>query len=131
MGGSVSLIDGQIDEIRTCKDCIHYDVCPVWDEYFDEPAVEGNRGVCRNFDKFKDKSHFVELPCKVGTELYLSDYIDKHHRLKEYKFLGNRITVVIECWEFQTTCTRWLDDFGKTIFLTKGEAEAKLKELQN
>lgn len=69
----------------------------------------------------------VALPCKVGTEVYLSDYIDKHHRLKEYKFIGNKIAVVIECWEFQGTCTRWLDDFGKTIFLTKEEAERELK----
>lgn len=69
----------------------------------------------------------VVLPCKVGTEVYLSDYIDKHHRLKEYKFIGNKIAVVIECWEFQGTCTRWLDDFGKTIFLTREEAERALK----
>lgn len=69
----------------------------------------------------------VALPCKVGTEVYLSDYIDKHHRLKEYKFIGNKIAVVIECWEFQGTCTRWLDDFGKTIFLTREEAERALK----
>lgn len=70
----------------------------------------------------------VVIPCKVGTEVYLSDYIDKHHRLKEYKFIGNKIAVVIECWEFQGTCTRWLDDFGKTIFLTREEAERALKE---
>lgn len=69
----------------------------------------------------------VVLPCKVGTEVYLSDYIDKHHRLKEYKFIGNKIAVVIECWELQRTCTRWLDDFGKTIFLAREEAERALK----
>ena len=69
----------------------------------------------------------VALPCKVGTEVYLSDYIDKHHRLKEYKFIGNKIAVVIECWNFQRTCTRFLDEFGKTIFLTKEEAERALK----
>ena len=69
----------------------------------------------------------IHIPCKVGTEVYLSDYIDKHHRLKEYKFIGNKIAVVIECWEFQGTCTRWLDDFGKNIFLTREEAERALK----
>lgn len=70
----------------------------------------------------------IVLPCKVGTELYLSDYIEAHHRLKEYKFLGNEIAVVIDCWEWQRTCTRMLSDFGKTIFLTKAEAEQALKE---
>lgn len=70
----------------------------------------------------------IVLPCKVGTEVYLSDYIDTHHRVKEYKFLGNKIAVVIECWEWQRTCTRMLDEFGKTVFLTKEEAEQALKE---
>ena len=71
----------------------------------------------------------IVIPCKVGTEVYLSDYINTHHRVKEYKFLGNKIAVVIECWEWQRTCTRMLDEFGKSIFLTKEEAEEKLKEL--
>ena len=70
----------------------------------------------------------IALPCKVGTELFLSDYLNAHHRLKEYKFVGDRIVVVIECWEWQRTCTRWLDDFGKTVFLTRAEVEKALKE---
>lgn len=75
----------------------------------------------------------IELPCKIGTELFLSDNIMQHHRLKEYKFIGTRVVMVIECFEFQRTCKRFIDEhFGKTVFLTKEEAaEAKLKELNN
>lgn len=69
----------------------------------------------------------IVLPCKVGTELFLSDYLNVHHRLKEYKFCGDRIVMIIECWEWQRTCTRFLEEFGKTVFLTKEEAEQKLK----
>ena len=76
--------------------------------------------------EYLDKKGCFCLPCDVGTELFLSDYINVHHRLKEYKFCGNRIAVVIDCWEWQRTCTRWLDDFGKTIFLTRKEAENAL-----
>nr|DAE34495.1 MAG TPA: hypothetical protein [Caudoviricetes sp.] len=73
----------------------------------------------------------VELPCEIGTELFLIDYPMVHHRLKEYKFIGSRVVMVIECFEFQRTCKRFLDEhFGKTVFLTKEEAEAKLKELE-
>ena len=72
----------------------------------------------------------IVLPCKVGTELFLSDYIDGHYRLKEYKFLGNEIAVVIDCWEWHRTCTRMLSDFGKTVFLTKEQAEQKLKKMR-
>lgn len=74
----------------------------------------------------------IELPCKIGTELFLSDNLMQHHRLKEYKFIGTRVVMVIECFEFQRTCKRFLDEhFGITVFLTKEEAEAKLKELNN
>ena len=58
MSGSVSLIDGHIDEVttdKTCKDCIHYDVCAYWGNILD--PIHG--GV--KCDDFKDKSRFVEL----------------------------------------------------------------------
>ena len=72
----------------------------------------------------------VELPCKVGEELFLTDYLMHHHRLKEYKFIGERVVMVIECFEFQRTCKRFVDEhFGVTVFTDKSKAEAKLKEL--
>lgn len=40
----------------TCKKCIHYDVCG--ESIF----------TC---GQFKDKSKFIELPCKVGDEIYV------------------------------------------------------------
>lgn len=47
-----------------------------------------------------------------------------HHRLKEYKFIGTRVVMVIECFEFQRTCRRFLDEhFGKTVFLTREDEE--------
>ena len=118
--------------MKTCKDCIGYGFCSLWDEYNDEPYKDGNSDNCHNYSSFKDKSRFIELPCDVGTELFLSDYLMYHHRLKEYKFIGERVVMIIECFEFQRTCKRFVDEhFGKTVFLTKEEAEAKLKELNN
>lgn len=74
----------------------------------------------------------VELPCKVGEELFLTDYLMYHHRLKEYKFICERVVMVIECFEFQRTCKRFVDEhFGVTVFTDKSKAEAKLKELNN
>ena len=46
----------------TCKDCIYYDVC---DDYI--------LTFCRGF---KDKSRFIELPCKVGDTVYVLEYED-------------------------------------------------------
>lgn len=115
---------------KDCKNCIHDEVCPVWDDYNDEPYVDGNRGFCYNYDKFKDKSKYIELPCKVGEELFLIDYPMYHHRPKEYKFIGERIVMVIECFELQRTCKRFIDEcFGTTIFTDKSKAKERLKEL--
>lgn len=124
---------------KTCKDCYHYEKC-----YFEalkkshltgsdhrEIVCIDNQIICKFF---KDKSLIIELPCKVGKELFLTDYLMGHHRLKEYKFIGERVVMVIECFELQRTCKRFVDEhFGKTVFLTKeeAEAEAKLKELNN
>lgn len=72
----------------------------------------------------------VELPCEIGTELFLIDYPMVHHRLKRYEITGTRVVMVIECFESQSICKRLVDvHFGKTVFLTKEETEAKLKEL--
>ena len=110
-----------------------YEARKEWDVYFNDCLLKG-KPRSKTLNEFI-ADHLIEngvivLPCKVGTELFLSDYINGHHRLKEYKFLGNEIAVVIDCWEWQRTCTRMLSDFGKTVFLTKEEAEQKLKEMR-
>ena len=45
----------------TCKDCCHYDVCEIQNEI---PFKKSEK--CR---LFKDKSKFIELPCKVGEAI--------------------------------------------------------------
>ncbi|WP_290911341.1 hypothetical protein [Eubacterium sp.] len=75
---------------------------------------------------------FVELPCKIGEELFITNCLMYHHRLKDYVFIDDRIVMVIECVELQSIRRMFVDEyFGKTVFLTKEEAEAKLKELDN
>ena len=49
----------------TCKDCIHYDVCPLG------LAIQGKTGTCL---KFKNKADFVEVVrCKDCKHLMFSD----------------------------------------------------------
>lgn len=115
----------------TCKDCYHYNVCYLRILYNMDYDVLGH--IDTNAEKcehFKDKSLIVELPCKVGKELFLTDYLMYHHRLKEYKFIGERVVMVIECFELQRTCKRFVDEhFGVTVFTDKSKAEVRLKEL--
>lgn len=106
-----------------CKDCYHCDVC----------GFEGCNDNALTFCKdFKDKDLIAELPCRIGEELFLIDYPTVHCRLKRYELVGTRIVMVIECFELQSILKRVVDKhFGVTVFLTKEEAEAKLKELKN
>lgn len=46
--------------MATCKDCLHFDVCLLG------AGVNGATGTCPNY---KDKSEWVNLPCKEGDAL--------------------------------------------------------------
>lgn len=57
-----------------CKDCLFYDFCNDYNEYPEYiQHCEQTTGKEFKCSHFKDKSHFVELPCKVGDTLYLVD----------------------------------------------------------
>lgn len=75
--------------MKTCKDCIHYDMCEYEYPYFVHKKEEQNADMGKECIQFKDKSRFVELPCKVGDTVYLVD------RTRDGR-LGN-IYRVVEC----------------------------------
>ncbi len=88
--------------------------------------------LCAIEDKIENGT-LIELPCKVGDRIWC--IFNKKHifgrRIKELIFKKNG-------WWIQTVDrTGWSDmerfymqEFNKTVFLTKAEAEKKLKELQ-
>ncbi|MCM1115692.1 MAG: hypothetical protein NC397_09370 [Clostridium sp.] len=138
----------------TCKDnCLHYEVCQDFKRNIctvcnlRHAEFKINRdGLC---DYFKDKSKYIELPCKVGDTVYVKGVpliISFLHIESEVYFV-----IQFDCddcfkcpfyedevsFEGEHDCrTRgYLEfsekDIGKTVFLTKSEAEAKLKEQQD
>lgn len=56
-----------------CKNCIKTDVCKVVEEFKKEP-VDGM--YIEGCEYFKDRTQFVELPCKVGDTVYILEYED-------------------------------------------------------
>lgn len=123
---AIEALEKQIskEQEKDCKNCIHNEICPVWDDYNDEPCKDGYRGFCNNYDKFKDKSQYVELPCKVE---------DKVYKVIRSKHFGNYIQeMTIEKFKiFALTDFIIIDiiDSWNDIFFDKSKAEAKLKEL--
>ena len=110
----------------TCKDCIHYKICSKNDKTTD---YYGKKFACGNVDDlckyFKEKSHIIEFPCKVGDIVYETDGI----RIYELTILD--ISLHKNKLYYETKNIDFDDDaIGKSIFLTRQEAEAKLKELK-
>ena len=64
--------------MATCRDCIYQKMCKAIDAIgeFQEGAE-----CCNNF---KDRSRFVELPCKVGDKVYLDNLHIKYADLYKY-----------------------------------------------
>jgi hypothetical protein len=105
-------------------------------------AMADLREKLKDYEDLEEQGRLLKLPCKVGDMLY---YPEKFFdivvpvRLNEIiiSFLG------IDTYSYQYNCCSFdacgdvyqeyefdSNDIGKTVFLTKSEAEAKLKELR-
>ena len=109
----------------TCKDCIHFNDCLTEQQ----TRYYGKVCACSNVEKlckyFKDKSRFIELPCKVGDTVYhIKDNEVVKRVILDFTYDGN---LYVRLRPF----TSYEYIIGKDVFLTKEEAEAKLRELQN
>ena len=123
-----------------CKECLHYDVCREWNAKFIEHRMKMGEGcVCKNF---KSKSLFVELPCAVGTPVYVIEFCHCYNSYEE-QCLRRRtkaskwLSVTKRPSSHRTECVKlferpfkieYLIRIGKTVFLDRAEAEKKLKE---
>jgi len=129
----------------TCEDCIHNDVCCSYliaDEDFEITNADKMANSCNDF---ADRSLFIELPCKVGDTVYAywdmdnpcSNYL---HVIEDFiidlVILVDRKNSVIgfragrTCEQNGRKCDIEFDlkDIGKTVFLTREEAEQALRE---
>lgn len=103
-----------------CADCIHHTVC-MWQHYPQDQS--------EHCQFFKDKSLFVELPCKVGDEVYYIGGVCED-TVKEATVRG----IYIGEREIDIRIGRNLDFWSENIndiFLTKEDAEKKLKEIED
>ena len=127
----------ELIEKSNCENCIKYDVCR-YSKAFDPRNVWANG----NCPKFKDESRFVELPCNVGDTVYyfshrpfnLSLLPNTIYKADVVRIVTTRLgtSVVIQIHnDYGCTEVPQISDFGKTVFLTKEEAEEKLKELKD
>ena len=81
-------------------------------------------------DFFKDRSRFVELPCKHGDTLFriINGKIEKG--VATAFFYGSEFHIV-NCRFPKISTGIPFHRFGKTVFLSKKEAEKALKERED
>ena len=126
--------------MATCKDCLYVDVCMLYlDSVYkknglDASNFENLREIeCDDCVHFKDRSRFVELPCKVGDHLYVifpeNKYIAEYVVIAFWVEESGTIIRIVDT-RFFTVSILFTRDIGTKAFLTKEEAEQALKECE-
>ena len=91
-----------------------------------------------DYEDLEEQGLLVRLPCEVGTEVFCFFPEDSHYTKCQIKkveicpsIFGN-ICYFAEPVGQRGCCCKYFDnEFGKFLFLTREEAEKKLKELRN
>lgn len=117
----------------TCKECINYDVCRT-------QSVNCDRA--NHCGMFKDVSQYIKLPCKVGDTVYTNMAISGSYlRKRDDKPYACKVVRMDIC-AVEGYGDGFIDieypngyilkfrffHIGKTVFLTKSEAEKALRE---
>ena len=115
----------------TCNDCIHFDLCiPVYSKIFGKGNGLDAEAETDGCGYFKDRSRFVELPCKDGEYVYVIEplcdsmafHTIKHRKIKHIEPQA-RIQFAGGGWILD-----FLSAFNRYVFRTYEEAEQALKE---
>lgn len=109
--------------MATCKDCLYWEACK---SFYGEKYLS----IMEFCDIFKDRSRFVELPCKHGDTLFriINGKIEKG--VATAFFYGSEFHIV-NCRFPKISTGILFHRFGKTVFLTKEQAEQALKERED
>ena len=90
---------------------------------------------CKEFDKYAttNKSGWVHLPCKVGDQVFVV-YGDEVQHTSVYSMKieskDNHFVFIIKCMVAQGGARFEKFMFGKTVFLTREEAEKALEDMR-
>lgn len=93
--------------------------------------AETYREQLKEYQQLEEQGRFVKLPCKVGDVVWNYSYFGLRDYKVTYMGFDKNGLLYFDCKSGITYGFRcYLKDFKDKIFLTKFEAEAKLKELR-
>ena len=101
--------------VQTCNECGIYQAIQKLAEYED----------------LEEQGLLLRLPCPIGTTVYNTTWWDCVQ--EKVKVDGKTFYRTVHKHKVSKSTFSLLDicDFGKTVFLTKAEAEQKLKEMES
>ena len=84
-----------------------------------------------DYEDAEEQGLLLRLPCKIGTKVYNITWWDDVQKKVVVKGKTYYRTIHKHKVSKSTFGYTDIDDFGKTVFLTKSEAEQKLKEMES
>lgn len=118
------------EDCPTCSACWNCNIPPRKCGYISDALKK-----LADYEDLEEQGRLVKLPCKVGDVVYvkMASYCKTHYVEAEVRDFVH----FISCGFCAVVTSKYFDkenipfsEFGKTIFLTKEEVEAKLKELR-
>lgn len=124
------------EDCPTCSICWDCDIPPRKCVYISDALKK-----LADYEDLEEQGRLIKLPCKVGDTVYVNGVLgcgeaERYRviRVDYHSTLGTgRNEFYIEallCADPDSSIAFYDKQFGKTVFLTKAEAEAKLKELR-
>ena len=100
-------------------------------EYWEHRQVKEYLEELKRYRDLEEQGLLLRLPCPIGTTVYNTtwwDYVEE-----KVKVDGKTFYRTVHKHKVSKSIFSLLDvkDFGKTVFLTKAEAEQKLKEIES
>lgn len=118
------------EDCPTCSICCNCDIPPRKCKYISD-ALEK----LADYEDLEEQGRLLKLPCKVGDTVYGIN--TDRNIVSALKIISVKIYSYAIYFDYQLidgiykNIVSFADaDIGKTVFLTKSEAEAKLKELR-
>ena len=114
-----------------CRKCLHFMVCT----YNDKSGKEFDCSQAENCPSFRNRDNFIELPCRVGGRERLYYPVKGTNTILETKVFGIGVDedgdVIFNPTEYPKKVIEMRGvEIGKTVFLDRAAAEAKLREME-
>lgn len=136
----IKALECLIGEPKLCRECPydgteHYPFCREHCAKDALDLIKRQQAEIERYKKLEEQGRLIELPCKDGAMVY---WITTHGILERYVAITEPIhskivelrPLGIDDEVYPYDVPTFFNQFGKVVFLTKEEAEAKLKEMK-